>query len=267
MTYISADFDQQHAAEYTLLARIGHEENALAVLDNAGQLKVITAYDPRHTKQEVADLLNLNFGRVKLAVPDGSYSFVPGEAFRESALDIYRRYLPGDGLADTVISSLPALGITLLHHVNQLGLEPFVGRFSHLGIYPVVQPLLAAVVGHARQTAGPFVSINKQASCVNIAVLDSGKFIYANDFEVFGPDDLNYYLLAVLTNGELIGKQPVCCLSGDIAEDGEFHRRVTKYSEHVVFADSGQLTGVSLPQALQLEQHQYLTLLGLYLCE
>ncbi|SEL86789.1 DUF3822 family protein [Parapedobacter koreensis] len=266
MTYTSEDFDRHRAGDYTLLARISRDEHALAVLDNDRHLSFITAYDPADARQDVLDILELDFGAVKLAIADGAYSFVPAEVFDESLLQTYRRYLPDDGLTATSVSDLPALGITLLHQVGRMGLERFTTRFPNLSIYPLVQPLLVAMAGYTMQAPGPLVIINKQASSVSIAILDSGRFVYGNDFEVFNPDDFNYYLLAILTNGGLIDKRPLCCLSGNIAADGEFHRRVAKYSDQVVFADCGQLTGIAIPQTLQLEQHQYLTLLGLHLC-
>lgn len=266
MTYTSADFDQWHAADDTLLVGVGYGENTLAIVNHDRQLKVLTSYDPNHVEQWIGDVLNQQFGNVKLAISDSAYSFVPVDVFEEHLLDTYLHYLPSDGLLDVAVSAVPSFGIKLLHRINRLDLAPFAARFPELAIYPSIQSLLSGVSEYA-QSGGPSVIIDKQASAISICVFDKGNLVYANDFDVTDPDDFNYYLLSVLANTGLTDKQPTFWLSGDLAQDDAFYRRVSKYSEAVNFVDSGRLTGIHLPDELKLEQHRYLTLLGLYLCE
>ncbi|MGK6351395.1 DUF3822 family protein [Parapedobacter sp. DT-150] len=266
MTYTSADFDQWHAADYTLLVGVGYGENALAIVDHDQQLKLLTTYDPNHVEQWIGDVLNQPFGNVKLAVSDSAYSFVPADVFEEHLVDTYQQYLPGDGLSDVAVSAVPSSGIKLLHRINRLDLAPFAARFPQLAIYPRIQSLLSGVSEYA-QSGGPSVIIDKQASAVSICVFDKGHLVYANDFEVTDPDDFNYYLLSVLANTGLTEEQPACWLAGDLTQDDAFYQRVSKYSEAVNFVDSGQLTGIHLPDELKREQHGYFTLLALYLCE
>ena len=267
MTYTSADFDKERLADYTLLAQVGQGENALAIVDNEQQLRFVTTYDPAAIEQQVNDILGLDFRQVKIVVRDHGYSFIPAEVFDEAQLPVYRRYLPDDQLTEPLVSDIASLGIKLICQINKLGSTPLSDRFPHATVHAAIAVLLHSVASYGTRASGHTVVIHRMASSVGIYFFDSGKFWYGNDFEVYGADDLNYYLLAMLAHLGLEGKQLNVLLSGDIAADDEYHRRIMKYSDRLTFADMKQLTGIAIPMELQPHQHRFLTLFGLNQCE
>src|SRR5690606_24262756 len=106
---------------------------------------------------EVSALLDLDFGTVKLAVSDSRYSLIPAEVYDEQQQGTYLSYLPFDGVGTAHVSDIASLGIKLLHQINRVEVEPFMGRFPDAGSYPLVQALLNAVAAHGMQADGPIV--------------------------------------------------------------------------------------------------------------
>lgn len=268
MAYTSTDFDGQRSADYTLLIQVTPAENIFAVVDEEGQLKFFTSADSKQViDTSIANLLNLTFNQVKIVVPDQSYSFIPADIFDESYLAVYQRYLPNDGLTDPLVSAISSLDIQLIYQINRIGLNAYTTKFSQASIYPAIQSFLCGIGNYGTQIDQPILAIDKTGSTVRISFFDSGKFCYCNDFEVNQAADLNYYLLAVLAHFKLEDKQPQLLLSGDIALGDEYNECVKKYSDTVDFADIKQLTGVAVPSVLQHDQHRFLPLFGLNVCE
>lgn len=268
MVYTSTDFDGQRSADYTLLIRVEHTENVFAITDDGGQLKFFTTVDPRQAADTgLTGLLNLNFGRVKIVAPSQYYSFVPAAVFDESYLTVYRRYLPDDGLTDSLTSIISPLDLQLVYQINRLGLNPIIEKFPDAAIYPTVQSFLCGVGTFGTQNEEPLLALDKIGPVVRVSFFDAGKFRYCNDFEVSEVADFNYYLLSVLTHFGLEGRGIRFLLSGDVAFGDPYYQCVEKYSDTLAFADTAQLTGISVPPVLQKEQHRYLSLFGLRLCE
>ncbi|WP_353195840.1 DUF3822 family protein [Parapedobacter defluvii] len=267
MIYTSTDFDREQTAEYTLLVRIGSGENALAVVDGEKRLKLITTYDPAAAGQEITDLLDLNFTAVKLSLQGSRYTFIPQEVFDEASTQLYLNHLPYDGLAETVTADIAPLSIKMLHQIDRLGAESFLARFPGILTYSAMQALLQSTANYGLKTGDPLLIIDKQESDLMVCFFDGNRFVYANDFAITGIDDNAYYLYAVLEHlggGEC---HPRVCLSGNIAEGDGIHQWALMHGIDVVFADSGALVGIAIPTEIVPQQHRFLTLLGLHLCE
>jgi len=266
MIYTSTDFNREQSAVYTLLVRVGSDENALAIVGDDGQLKLITTYNPIALEQEMADLLNLDFAAVKLSIPGSRYAFIPGEVFDEAAMQMYVRHLPDDGLAETVVSDIAPLGMKVLHQTDRLHVESFTERFPGMLTYAAMQVLLQSIAGHGLNSEAPVLLIDKQASTLHICFFDGNRFVYANDFDVTGAEDDRYYLFAVVKHLGLEEKRPEVCLSGDILSGDEIHQWSVTHGNEVMFADTGTLVRIAIPEQLISQQHRFLTLLGLHVC-
>src|SRR5690606_21613533 len=119
------------------------DENALAIVDKAGQLKWIATYHPSDTVKPVKEMLDLDFSAVKVAVRGSRYALIPDEVFDTEKLPAYLQHLPDDGLAATNVATVEALGVRLLHQTDRLETTSFTGRFPDLSVYPVMQVLLS----------------------------------------------------------------------------------------------------------------------------
>lgn len=267
MKYTSTDFNKEQATAYTLLVRIGSDENALAIVDTEKRLKLVATYDPAITEREIRDVLNLDFAAVKLCLHGNRYTFVPEEVFDDPATQSYLGHLPDDGLVATSVSDIPSLGIKVLHQPDRLVTESLAVRFPDLVTYSTVQALLQGVADYGLTSDRPVLIIDKQASTVIVCAFDKSRFIYANDFDVLGMEDFTFYLLSILKHLGLEESRPDICLSGDVAEQDEIHQWALSNGSEVVFADSGALVRIAMPQELIPQQHRFLTLLGLHLCE
>ncbi len=266
MIYTSTDFNREQSEVYTLLARVGSDENALAIVGDDEQLKLIATYDPASMEQEVTDLLDLDFATVKLSLPGSRYTFIPEEVFNEAAMQTYLRHLPDDGLAGTVVSDIASLGIKVLHQTNRLCAEPFAQRFPGMLTYSTMQVLLQGVANHGVKTGIPVLVVDKQSSILHVCFFDGNRLVYANDFDTMSADDHRYYLLSILNHLGLEGNPPRVCLSGDILANDEIHRWFLANGHEANFADIGPLVHIAMPEELVPQQHRFLTLLGLHLC-
>lgn len=266
MTYTSADFDTQRTGDYTLLAKIGADEQVLAVVDQGRQLKWMTTYDAANAGPAVSDMLRSTFAQVKVSVLDSRHLFVPADAFDDAYQQTYFRFLPDDGIRDSAVSDIPQLDIKLLHQTSKLGLELFIERFPEINVYPSIQVLLRSVASYGIKTEGAVLTLDKQSSQMTLCCFNGGKLIYSNDFDLRSTDDLNYYLAAVFEHLQLVDQPLTISLSGDIVEGDEYYQLLLRYGDAVLFADSGSFTGVALPDGLVPHQHRFLTLFGLVLC-
>ncbi len=269
MTYTSADFDRERAADYTLFIRVGVDDTAFAVVDGERRLKHISTGEASEDGLERTRLLELAFGQVKLAVQSNRYAFVPDEVFDEVNVPNYLRYLPDDGIADATVSTVTPLGIKLIHQTERLGIERFVERFPKMQIFPVIHVFLNSVADYGTHSAGPVWLLDKQSATVCIAFFNNGSFVYASDFDMLEMDDFVYSLLSVWEQVGLAGKteKPKFLLSGDIVEDDEIHRWCSAQGSEVGFIKSETSMDVDIPDEITSHQHRYLTLLGLQLCE
>ncbi len=265
MAYIAEDFDLQRAGDYTLLARVGGPDHALAVIDAASTVKFFARFDPEVPGQDVLDLLDARFGAAKLATYRAQQVFVPAGVFDERHLRSYLRHLPADGLMDVRVTDVPPLGIKAIHQVSADGLERY-GNQPQQVVYPAVQPLLHSVANQALDATGPVIAIDRHPTGAIICLLDRDVLMYSNDFEVYGVDDLNYYILQVLAEFGVANGDLRCCLSGEVDKDGEVHGLLANLFGNVELADSAKWTGITAPEGLGPETHRLVTLFGLALC-
>lgn len=266
MINISTDFDRERAGAYTLLVRVGSGENALAIVGDDQRLKLIATYHPGAVGKEVTDLMELDFAAVKLSLPGSRYAFIPEEVFEETAMQRYLRHFPDDGLAHTVMSEIAPLGIKVLHQTDRLGGEPFAARFQNMRTFSPVQALLHSITTYGLEKGGPVLAIDKQASTLIACFFNGNRFVYANDFEIGGAEDSTYYLYVILEHFGLEKSQLSLSLSGDITENDAIHQWAVANGNEAVFANSGELVHIAMPEELMPQQHRYLTLLGLHLC-
>ena len=266
MIYTTADFDGQQAADHTLLIGVGATMHTLAVVDHVQQLKFAASYDPTAPADEIATLLDLGFGTVKLAIADSRYTFIPADVYDEQHRDTYLHYLPFDGVGDTHVDDISTLGIKLLHQTSRVGAESIVERFPQAARSPVVQARLAAVAPHAIKANGPVLVVDRQALWIAVGVFDHGKFLYCHDFECDNDDDFTYHLLAIMDRFGFAERQPKIYLSGEIDQSDVYVERAVAYGSEAVLADSGSWTGVGVPGDFLPHQHRFLTLFGLQLC-
>lgn len=266
MIYTAADFDGQQAADYTLLIGVGAATNKLAVIDQAQQLKFAACYDPAAAGSEVAALLDLSFGTVKLAVSDSRYTFIPADVYDEQHHAIYLRYLPFDNVGMVRVADVNPLHIKLLYQTSRIGLEPFEVRFPGAGSYPFALSLLSTVAEQGTQAREPLLVIELHSPWMTISIFNKGEFIYCHDFDVASIDDFTYHLLSTTNRFGLDNRRSTILLSGDMDPNDAYHERAATYGGKVAFADSGALAGIRVPDDMILHQHRFLTIFGLHQC-
>lgn len=266
-SYTSADFDKQQSAGYTLLVRVGQTADTLAVVDEQAQLKFFAVTNREKPNQEVADLLRCTFGQVKIVVTDQSYSFVPEAVYDADFLPVYQRFLPDDGLIAPQVSLVAPHDIRIIYQLNRLGLEQYTAKFPDAAVYPRIHTYLCGISGHTSSPT-PLLAVDKTGDTnVCLCFFNEGKLQYCNDFEIHEPADLHYYMLALLEHIGLTEAKLPILLSGNMVADDAYYKCLTAYSDSLMWADIAALAGVSLPEDLQPNQHQLLSLFGLQLCE
>ena len=264
--FISEDFDKQQTTTYTLLIGVEHATVTLAAVDGDANLKFFAMTDPGDPDQQVTDLLACTFKSVKIIAADQGYSFVPDEAYDANFLPVYKRFLPGEGIAAATVSHIPSQAIRLICQINMLGLEPYVERFPGATVYPRIHAYVCGIDKLVDDKEYVLTVDRHTASGIAICCFNKGKLCYCNDFEVHSPDDLHYYMLALRDHIGLSDSRPAIILSGHIANDDPYYKCLTNYSDTLVWANVAQPTGLSLPLDLQHEQHRSFSLFASQLC-
>jgi len=264
--FSSPNFDPKQAQDHTLLVNAGQSDFMLAVLDPAGQVRLLLTADPAQLDDAFWGRLPDAFAEVRLGAADSGYLSLPADAFDEAYLDTYRRYLPTDGLAESTVADIAPLGIKLLHQTDRLSIRPFAERFPRSAVFPAIQSFVCCVAGLAEADGGQLLIVHRQAGRTTFCLIDDGNLIYLNDFETHHDLDVNYFFHTILDSLPIDQRRLRISLSGDFTPEDEFCRMLSAQLTEVMFADAAALTGVGLPVDLNGQQHRFLTLFGLRLC-
>lgn len=268
MDYTSPAFDIQKIDSYTLLVQAGNKDHALAVVDDDGNLLLLTTFDLDNLHSQAADVLDAPFARVRVACPQHAFTFVPDEVYDESQLPQYASFIAEGLAADRVaVAHIAAIGVRQAYAVEPLAYHRLAARFPHAQVVPDTSVLLQVAGGKLAKKQGTYLGIDVCGQRLALYCFKQGQFLFCNTFEIADENDFNYHLLHAVRGLELPWDSLHCLLSGHIDAQDAYHRVLSKYTDQVEFADTARLSRVAIPDELDKYQHRYLVAIGLFACE
>lgn len=268
MDYTAAEFDIQRINSYTLLVQAGHKEHVLAVVDDEGNLLLLTTFDLDDLHSQAADILAAPFARVRVACPQHAFTFVPDEVYDDSHLAEYASFIADGMEAERVaVSRIPSIAVRQVYAVEPLAYYRFSERFPHAHFIPNTAVLLQVAGGKLAKKQGTYLGVDVCESRLTLYAFRQGQFLFCNTFEIADDNDFNYHLLHAVRGLDLSWDSVQCLLSGGIEPQDAYHRVIGKYTDQAEFADTARLSRVAIPGELDKHQHRYLALMGLHACE
>ncbi len=268
MDYTSPTFDIQNLGSYSLLVQTGKKDHVLGVVDEEGNLLLLTTFDLDQLHAQAADVLEAPFARVRVACPQHAFTFVPDDVYDESHLAHYAAAIaPGLSAERVAVAPIPSIGVRQVYAVEPLAYHRLATYFPHARFVPDTSVLLQVAGSKLGKKQGAYLGIDVCESRLTLYCFAQGQFLFCNTFEVADENDFNYHLLHTVRGLALSWDNLQCLLSGDIDAQDAFHRVLGKYTDQIEFADATRLSKVRIPAELERHQHRYLAVMGLHACE
>lgn len=231
MNYTSDHFNIQYLPHYTLLVKTGFHIDTLVVIDENNSIQVMIEYESEQPEPSALQLLSLPFSKVKVVVPHQGLVFVPTEVFQEDALEEYSEFLVDDQVENTKFQQVAMNGVTAVYQFDMFLYNRWKTLFPEAQFIPEFQVVLEQAQAHI-PLQGDVVGVHFGDQVVDIFVFINGQFQLYNTFEVYGLEDLTYYMLRIFSNFHIKDKVQKLLISGEIPED-IYRIRLTQLAEKI----------------------------------
>jgi hypothetical protein len=266
---IDPNFQSQHSGKCNLLIRISKKRLSYAIVDQGhDELKVLFDSPVEKDLKTLLDndpFLKFHFHRVKISVESLKFTFIPKDIYSESDLDSYTHFIHPGRNSDILVKDIRSAKIKNITAFDKYLGKELLSSFTNPHIFNQANPLIESVLKHYRNAAETVLVLQFNSDSFEALIMKNNNFQYYNLFYIDSPDELNYFLLAIIRDFE-IKNTDVVILSGDISENEEYYMRIQKYFSNISFADSKKL---SLHSDIfkDIPDHQFFSLISLNLCE
>lgn len=264
MNYISNQFNIQLIPSYTLLIHAGFVTDLLAVVDQQRQLRVFMEYAAEKPETEAMKMLSLPFKKVKVVIPQESFSFIPSELFEEEKLPVYASYLSDENPSHVYFQRIESLGVTVVYQFDLLLLNRWKSIFPECQLIPEFRMVLEQVQSKI-PIHGHVLGAHFSKQQVDLYLFVNGQIQIYNSFEINSIDDLSYYILNIYNEFNIDEKVDKLIVSGLGITEG-YLQRLSNYTHQL---ERIHMTAeVHVPaDALELELDPFHTTFDALLCE
>jgi len=231
MNYTSPHFNIQYLPHYTLLVKTGFHIDTLVVMDENNVVQVMMEYESEQPEPSALQLLSLPFSKVKVVVPHQGLVFVPTEVFQEDSLAEYSEFLVDDQVDNTRFQHIALNGVTAVYQYDMFLYNRWQTLFPEAQFIPEFQVVLDQAQAHI-PLQGEVLGVHFGDQAVDIFVFINGQFQLYNTFEVYGMEDLTYYILRIFSSFQIKDKVQKMLISGEIPEDS-YRNRLIQMADRV----------------------------------
>jgi hypothetical protein len=263
-------FDPVAALNCNLLLKITADSFSYAIV-NTAEDKVEVVYDCQEFQPTVNNLsstilsdpyLSLLFNRVKISSYTTNTISVPQEIFTADVVAPYFQYFSDLEHYSSNVYTYSGQDFKSLFLLPNAVESAIKSHWREAGTYEQAAALLALNQTGTKQqfyldfTAGSFHAM----------LLQDGKMLFQNVFQVENPEEFHYYLLLLLKQLNINTTETALLASGILNEGDEQHNILMKYFPAVQLCTPGEHT---LNDSIleDMPPHYYTSLLALNLCE
>jgi len=244
---------QRAVAGFTELSSLHHDDEK--------------AHQVLKTALEAESLLNSQFKSYKVCFRSDKNTLIPSDLFDPKALEEYFEWTSETDekeiLAFDYIRNLDAFNVYSIHKKLFKKLND---TFSNPKLFDLNSVIIQNLLRENKGTRDKKMFVYKEADSLHIYVLENGKLMLSNRFDIETEEDFVYYILAVCEQLHINTASLQVLLMGDIDKGNSFHELLSSYLENISFADFPK--GIYLPQELQeIPSHRFHHLFALALCE
>lgn len=160
------------------------------------------------------DLLFADFDQVQIAVRGVPFIVLkPEESDHETV--VHRLQEVTDiSHADEIFTDITDEGIVVAFALPQRFAQEVHAWFSGASIIHAMSALMMCTLRLSRTIETPMMLVNVSAGLVELVVCQSGRLFHTNHYRITGPEDVLYYVLAVVQNLKMQHDQIVVHCSG-----------------------------------------------------
>lgn len=267
---IDPDFDPNSATDCDLLLKVGPDSFSYAIIDKScNQVKAV--FDQQEcedagaafaTKLKNDGYLGLPFKAVKIALYTENVIAIPDELYDPAQLNVYAKYFSEEQSDTLYVQPVAGYGFTSIFNLSGFIENTLSASLAASKRYDHSAPLLALAKGK-----GPgSLLLDFTAGSFHVTCLQEGQLVFQRYFQVDNPEEVNYYLLLVISQLKLSNTATTVHLSGIIHEDDHNYQCVSKYFNQIRFHEA---TGNETDSRIldDMPAHYYSSLLALDLCE
>lgn len=265
---LDPEFDPNTAPDCNLLLRITKDSFSYAIINqDSKSLKAI--YDQQESNDIVQTLkdnikndpyLKYPFKEVKIAVSSDNCVNIPNEFYNFNELNAYTNFFSTEPSKKLHIKSNAHFNFTTVFNLQQGIEEALDTNFLKASKLDQHAPVLALATQLQDGLLLDFTALSFTAVLVN-----AGKLIFKNSFEIENAEEFNYYLLLLVKKLEITPLLTEVYVSGIINENDKNHHVIKKYFQLIQF---------NLPQNKEIEcviledmpAYYYSSLLAIDLC-
>ena len=213
------------------------------------------------------ELIQLPFGKTRVAFSAPKLTLVPAELLRNEAAEKYFRFNHTlEPVEQVVVQTLDNGKINAVYalpfSVGRLQEVWFTGSTSGSSSAALIQGLLSLNrSGQVRQ-----VYLNSWGNYFDLVILQGAKLLYFNTFRQQAAEDLVYYVIFVLEQMGLVPGEEKITLLGDISIGSEAVNLLAQYIDSLEFAVPDDNARFS-PALADAPYSKYFTLFNLPFCE
>jgi len=266
---VDPEFDPGTAADCNLLLKITGDSFSYAII-NKGSKKLKAVFDQQQCTDVISSLitalkqdvyLSLPYKEIKVSVYTLNTISIPDEFFAVQDLNIYTRFFTEQQADVLYTQPFAKFGFTSIFNFQEFTEATLSQHLANALRYEQNAPVLAL----ASTANASSLLLDFTAGSFNALLLNSGKVIFQNVFEVENPEEFNYYLALLIQELEIDTNTVEVLMSGIIHDNDGYYDCINKYFKHTSF---------NLPPANDIDHailedmpaHYYSSLLALDLC-
>lgn len=260
-------FDPSTASSCNLLIKIGIDSFSYAITNHSTQ-RVVSLYDEQECDInslnfdalfEKNELLNLPYQQVQIAIYSEDAISIPNELFDENSIALHSKLIKNNTFIHqfqqkyfdftTIFGLAKPLQIAINNQLN------------NVKIYPHYAGLLAL----AENIKNASLFLDFSANSFTALFVKDGKVIFQKCYETVNKEELNYFILLLISQLSIDTNEVTIQLSGIIHADDHKYQTLQKYFSKIEFVKLTTELNVELLE--DMPAHYYTNLLALTQCE
>lgn len=263
---IDPTFDPSMASACSLLVKIGIDSFSYAIVNKSTE-QVIALYDEQECNISQLNLterfeknpyLNLPYQQTKIAIYTDDEISVPNDIFDENSIELHSMLMKNN----TVINLFQQnhFCFTTIFGLNQSLQNILTSKLSNLKMYSHNAGLLAI----AEDSKNDQLFLDFSVNSFTALFIKDQKVIFQKCYETENIEELNYFILLLINQLNILTTEVTVRLSGITHESDNKHQCLQKYFNIIEFVKLD--TELSLQILEDMPAHYYINLLALNQC-
>lgn len=258
-------FDPATSPTCNLLVKMGTDHLSYAII-HAETKQVYVIFDEQECEDGALQLkerlktdsyLSLAYQAVKIASYTPDVVLIPNEIYNAGSPAAHAKFLTGANTAQLYTQNFAHFGLTTLFALPK-SIDQLIGQWSNAKRYAHNAGLFAL----AENVTGTNLFFDFSVGSLHILFIKAEQVVFQQCYEIENIEELNYYLLLMISQLNIDPQNTSIHLSGIIHQDDEKYNCLSKYFNTIEWTGAHQASDL----LEDMPAHYYSSLLALDLC-